>query len=150
MSRLFVSTCDISPIYEPFVRAAFHTTLTDLTTPNGYTHENNQVLIKDYTRKTQNINNLISIPLVTNKNPPKSYDIPTILSTNIRSLPKKIDELQQIAELNSATVICITESWLSPDIPDQCVSIPGFNLFHRDSVGSSGGGVCVYLDKNTL
>jgi hypothetical protein len=53
---------------------------------------------------------------VTNKNPPKPYDIPTILSTNVRSLPKKMDELQQIAELNSASVICITESWLSPDI----------------------------------
>ena len=104
-------------------------------------------MIKDHTWKTRNINNLISIPLVTNKNPPKSYDVPTILSTNIRSLPKKIDELQQIAELNSASVICITESWLSPDIPDHCVSIPGFNLFRRDRIGSSGGGVCVYLDQ---
>ena len=104
-------------------------------------------MIKDHTRKTRNINNLISIPLVTNKNPPKSYDIPTILSTNIRSLPKKIDELQQIAELNSASVICITESWLSPDIPDHCVSIPGFNLFRRDRIVSSGGEVCVYLDQ---
>ena len=103
-------------------------------------------MIEDYTRKTRNPNNLISIPLVTNKNPPKPYDIPTILSTNVRSLPKKIDELQQIAELNSASVICITESWLSPDIPDHCVSIPGFNLFRRDRIGSSGGGVCVYLD----
>ena len=57
-----------------------------------------------------------------------------------------MDELQQIAELNSASVICITESWLSPDIPDHCVSIPGFNLFRRDRIGSSGGGVSVYLD----
>ena len=99
------------------------------------------------TNKTRNINNLIPIPLVTNKNPPKSYDIPTILSTNVRSLPKKIDELQQIAELNYASVICITESWLSPNIPDHCVSIPGFNLFRKDRIGSSGGGVCVYLDN---
>jgi hypothetical protein len=57
-----------------------------------------------------------------------------------------MDELQQIAELNSASIICITESWLSPDIHDRCVSIPGFNLFRRDRIGSSGGGVCVYLD----
>ena len=44
---------------------------------------------------------------------PKVYGIPTILSTNVRSLPKKVDEIQQIAELNSAGAICITESWLS-------------------------------------
>ena len=39
---------------------------------------------------------------------PKVYGIPTILSTNVRSLPKKVDEIQQIAELNSAGAICIT------------------------------------------
>ena len=49
-------------------------------------------MIEDYTRKTRNPNNLISIPLVTNKNPPKPYDIPTILSTNVRSLPNSLSQ----------------------------------------------------------
>ena len=53
----------------------------------------------------------------------KVYSIPTILSTNVRSLPKKVEEIQQLAELNSAGAICITESWLSTDIPDSCVTI---------------------------
>lgn len=79
-------------------------------------------------------------------NHPKSYDIPTILSSNVRSLAKKVDEIQQIAEFNSAGIICITESWLSPEIPDASVSIPGYNLFRNDRTGTSGGGVCVYLD----
>ena len=41
---------------------------------------------------------------------PKVYGIPTILSTYVRSLPKKVEEIQQIAELNSAGEICTTGS----------------------------------------
>ena len=59
----------------------------------------------------------------------KVYGIPTILSTNVRALPKKVDEIQQIAQLNSIRAICLTESWLSSNIPDSCIAIPGFNLF---------------------
>lgn len=81
---------------------------------------------------------------------PKVYGIPTILSTNVRSLPKKVDEIQQIAELNSAGAICITESWLSTDIPDSCVAIPAFNLFRKDRINTTGGGVCIYLDRKIL
>ena len=53
----------------------------------------------------------------------KVYGIPTILSINVRSLPKKVEEIRQIAELNSAGAIWITESWLSTDIPDSCITI---------------------------
>ena len=57
----------------------------------------------------------------------KSYDIPVILSTNVRA-----DEIQQIVELNSISAICITETWLSPNVSDSCVAIPGYNLFCKD------------------
>ena len=73
--------------------------------------------------------------------------MPIILSTNLRSLAKKADEIQQIAELNSSGAICIIESWLSPNDTDSCVSIPGYNLFRKDRVDSTGGGVCTYLDN---
>ena len=75
----------------------------------------------------------------------KSYDIPLILSTNVRELTNKVDEIQQIAELNSISTICITETWLSPNVPDSCVSIPGYNLFRKYRI-TTGGGVCIYLD----
>ena len=75
----------------------------------------------------------------------KSYDIPLILSTNVRELTNKVDEIQQIAELNSISTICITETWLSPNVPDSCVSIPVYNLFRKDRI-NTGGGVCIYLD----
>lgn len=74
----------------------------------------------------------------------KSYDIPVILSTNARALTNKVDEIQQITELNSVGTICITETWLSPNVPDSCVVIPGYNLFCKDPITT--GGVCIYLD----
>jgi hypothetical protein len=77
---------------------------------------------------------------------PNSY-IPAILSANVRAIATKIDEIQQIAELNSVGIICITETWLSANIPDSNVSIPGYNLFRQDRAHTTGGGVCVYLDE---
>ena len=43
----------------------------------------------------------------------KSYEVPSILSTNIRSLSNKVDELNEVATLNKSDIINvrITESW---------------------------------------
>ena len=46
----------------------------------------------------------------------KSYDIPIVLSANVRGITKKVDEIQQIAELNNVSVICATETWLSSNV----------------------------------
>ena len=54
--------------------------------------------------------------------------------------------IQQIMELNSVSAICITETWLSPNVPDSCVAIPGYNLFCKDRI-TTGGGVCINLDQ---
>ena len=50
----------------------------------------------------------------------KTYRIPVVLTTNIRSIAKKVDELQQVAVLNNADAICVTETWLTAQIPDSC------------------------------
>ena len=52
--------------------------------------------------------------------------LPTLLVTNVRSLFKKIDELQSIAEINQVDIICITESWLTPSCPDPTISLTNF------------------------
>ena len=77
----------------------------------------------------------------------KSYDIPTVLSANVRTIASKFDEIQQIAELKNANGICITETWLSPNVSDAAVSIPGYNLFRKDWTNKTGGGVCIYLNN---
>ena len=71
----------------------------------------------------------------------KSYDIPAILSTNVRALTNKVDEIQKIVELNSVSAICITETWLSPNVPDFLCRYPwlqsilqGSNYYRRRSV----------------
>ena len=77
----------------------------------------------------------------------KSYDIPIVLSVNVRGIMKKVDEIQQIAELNNVSVICVTETWLSSNLTDSTVAIPGYNLFWKDRVTTIGGGVCIYLNS---
>ncbi len=66
----------------------------------------------------------------------KLYNIPAVLSANVRGIANKVDEIQQVAELNNVNAICITETWLSPNVPASSVAIPG-------------GGVCIYLN-NTI
>ena len=63
----------------------------------------------------------------------------------MRALTNKVDEIHKIVELNSLSAICITETWLSPQVPDSCVAIPGYNLFCKDQITTEGG-VCIYLD----
>ncbi|XP_032237538.2 uncharacterized protein LOC116618187 [Nematostella vectensis] len=74
--------------------------------------------------------------------------IPSLVYSNIRSIQHKIDELQTVVNLNRPQIVCITESWLHPDIPDAAVNLPGFSCFRRDRTHTSGGGVCVYVDSN--
>ena len=62
----------------------------------------------------------------------------------MRALTNKVDEIKKIAELNSISAICITETRLSPQVPDSCVAIPDYNLFCKDQI--TIGGVCIYLD----
>lgn len=40
----------------------------------------------------------------------KTYDLPVVLSTNLRALRNKTDELQLVASLNKVDVVCVTES----------------------------------------
>ena len=77
----------------------------------------------------------------------KIYRIPVILTANLRSLSNKVDELHYIAECNNADAVCISESWLSPQIPDPAVAIPGNNLFRNDCTSAPGGGSVFIWEK---
>nr|CAI5870138.1 unnamed protein product [Callosobruchus analis] len=45
---------------------------------------------------------------------------------------------------NSFNVMCVTESWLNPDLSSDSVAIPGFSFLRKDRLGR-GGGVGIYL-----
>ena len=55
-------------------------------------------------------------------------NVPNMLISNIRSFAPKIDELCPIASSNHVDIICVTETWLSPSIPDNLVSLTKFHL----------------------
>ena len=60
----------------------------------------------------------------------------------------KLDEMYTTLCLSHAfDVICVTESWLNPSIPDCNIELPGYILYRRDR--SDGyGGVVIYVSNN--
>ena len=78
------------------------------------------------------------------------FKILVVLHTNTTAITIKVEELQKVADCNNVTPIflCVTESWLSSQIHDPAVAIPGHNLFRKDCTSGAGGGVCVSFLKN--
>ncbi|KAJ8402059.1 hypothetical protein AAFF_G00372940 [Aldrovandia affinis] len=62
--------------------------------------------------------------------------LPSIIMGNVRSLANKMDELtgvtQSQAEFRECSIMCFTESWLHKDIPDNNVSVGGFQTVRGD------------------
>ena len=88
--------------------------------------------------------NLLKTP-ATKDNQRSRFYLPSLLLSNIRSLAPKVDELEMVASLNEVSIICITETWLTPNIPDSALLLPNFFLFLNDREFSTGGGVCTYV-----
>ena len=91
---------------------------------NLYISNHSDPILKTFIPKINN--NLVKIHL----NSPRSFIpfIPTLLVCNIRSIAPKIDELECVVNQNGADVICVTETWLSNEIPDNAVSLRDFIL----------------------
>ena len=64
---------------------------------------------------------------------------------NINRLRFKIDCVRELVYNQSLLLLAVTETWLTDDVSDGEISIPGFYLFRRDRPGKAGGGVCVYV-----
>jgi len=67
-----------------------------------------------------------------------------ILYFNARSLLPKFDELVLVVHTHVPDVVCITESWLCPEIQESEVSLPGYQQLRLDR-GRHGGGVIMYI-----
>nr|VZI04847.1 unnamed protein product [Spirometra erinaceieuropaei] len=69
------------------------------------------------------------------------------LYTNAQSLISKIDELKlRLVEL-SPDVLAKTETWLSGNISDSEVALPGYQIYRRDREDRQGGGIVVYVNE---
>ena len=76
---------------------------------------------------------------------------------NARSLKKHnaIYELQCDAKYHGFDIICITECWLTTDIDNSFIAIPGYNIFRKDrsslnSNKTTGGGVCIFVREGIV
>ena len=66
---------------------------------------------------------------------------------NARSLVPNLDDLVLICNLLLPDIICIPESWLSPDICDNEVSLTSYICFCKDC-SHCGGGVVIYVKSS--
>ena len=76
---------------------------------------------------------------------PSVARIPTLLYSNTRSLVPKMTELQGVVDVNLPGFVSITETWLSPVVPDSAVHLSNYILFRRDRP-THAGGVCLFVD----
>ncbi|XP_075150628.1 uncharacterized protein LOC142224726 [Haematobia irritans] len=69
---------------------------------------------------------------------------------NCRSLktPGKIYELRDIVGNSALDIFAVSETWLSSEVPDNAVSISGYNLSRNDRIPPKrGGGVAIYTRR---
>ena len=71
--------------------------------------------------------------------------LPSVLLCNVRAIANKIDELECVCNLNSADVVCVTETWLTDTIPHSAVSMKNYVLFRRDRP-THPGGIAAYIN----
>lgn len=63
-----------------------------------------------------------------------------------RSLLNKRNVLASNVSSNHPDVIAISETWASPESPDELYSLPGYNLYRAGRQDKRGGGVMVYVN----
>nr|VZI33520.1 unnamed protein product [Spirometra erinaceieuropaei] len=68
------------------------------------------------------------------------------LYTNAQSLMSKLDELKLCLVELSPDVLAVTETWLSGNISDNEVALPGYQIYRRDREHRQGGGIVVYVN----
>ena len=63
---------------------------------------------------------------------------------NVCSVRRKVAEVQTFISTRGIHVLAIAETWWTPDVSDQELSIPHFKLYRRDRPDQQVGGVAVY------
>ena len=67
---------------------------------------------------------------------------------NIRSLPRNLDQLRILLHNKPIDVLSLNETFLTDDIFDDDVSIPGYLIYRNDRGSRHGGGVAFYVIDN--
>ncbi|KAA3680178.1 uncharacterized protein DEA37_0009933 [Paragonimus westermani] len=67
--------------------------------------------------------------------------------TNCLSLLNKLPEIRQLVHDTSPHILALTETWLSADISDNELHVPGYSLYRTDSSRGRMGGCAVFLSQ---
>ena len=85
---------------------------------------------------------------VSKEPPPYKQTIPSTLLSNACHLTNKVGELRCVADLNSASIVIITESWLSSNIPSTAIKLKDSYITHpKDRIGRQSGVVVAYIQN---
>ena len=68
----------------------------------------------------------------------------SLLYYNACSILPKMDLLCAVTEADNPDIVCIVETWLDTNIPDQDIGLPGYRVYRRDR-NRHGGGVLIYV-----
>lgn len=68
----------------------------------------------------------------------------SVAHLNVRSLVPKYNLIKSLILDNNIDIFAMTETWLTLNIPNSFVNIPGYSLVRRDRDGR-GGGVAAYI-----
>ena len=90
--------------------------------------------------------NLIRVDM-SNKKSVSTKALPNVMLLNARSIFNKINELTIQVGKYKSDIIFATETWLTENIPDEAIPIPGFNLFRKERPSGKGGGVAIYVNN---
>ena len=62
---------------------------------------------------------------------------------NVQSLTPKLDDIMILLRDQRLDVLCLTETWLTPQVRADFLAFPGYELLRRDREGRRGGGVAI-------
>ena len=65
---------------------------------------------------------------------------------NAQSLLGSLEKVKLMLQDGKTDILCISETWLHPDIEDRFLAIQGYNLFRQDF--GRGGGACIYVSQD--
>ncbi len=71
----------------------------------------------------------------------------TMEHINAQSLLANKDEVELLLNERNVDILCVSETWLTPNVPSEYVSISNYHLYRSDA--GRGGGVCMYV-KNVF
>ena len=72
--------------------------------------------------------------------------LPSLMLTNANHILNKIDELSLLTLERGIDIVCVTESWLTDEIPDNVCDLNNYVLFRKDRSSNPGGGVLCYVN----